>query len=196
MRNRERRELYNFPYLVSNLNLLEKFSLFLFLDYSRSNPAIINTSWKLVKLVNFQRTIYLGVNINTYPNFLVKIQSLRHLQPTANRIIEEYLWENMVHGSTNLLNERIAHKSQLCAGWRKKISLPSVKNSYFNMQFLRLFIQFASTLVQIELYLDSSEELTSSYIFEFCVNILRFISKERIHRRNDGENKPRVCTEK
>lgn len=62
---------------------------------------------------------------------------------------------------------------------REKISLPSpIKNSYFKYAISLDYLFKASTFLRIELYLDS-EELTL-HIFEFRVNILRFISRKGV----------------
>lgn len=67
--------------------------------------------------------------------------------------------------------------SQRVHGVRKNFVTLPIKNSYFKYTISLDYLFKASTFVRIELYLDS-QELTL-HIFEFRVNISRFISRGR-----------------
>lgn len=68
--------------------------------------------------------------------------------------------------------------SQRAHGARKNFVTLPIKNSYFKYAISLDYLFKASTFLRIELYLDS-EELTL-HIFEFRVNILRFISRKGV----------------
>lgn len=69
------------------------------------------------------------------------------------------------------------HRTVTTQRVRKNFVTLPIKNSYFKYTISLDYLFKASTFVRIELYLDS-QELTL-HIFEFRVNISRFISRGR-----------------